>query len=647
MSNFKRTFGNLVSPVFLSYLDDNFSQLETASTQTTTLSGGALVNWKPTGASAVARSVQSKLQEHRSVEDTGAVGDNSTDDSTAFAGAFTDASGRRINLQGSSYRLNSAFATGGNITVEGNGGANGVPKASMVFAATPGPSGAQWDFTGSTSYPVISNVRVAHAAGAATTNGIGISFASAPYPFLERVWIENFDAGIKSTGQFFYGKLEDVVCADNKTYGFYHTGNLLNGLCINGGQFSRQTTGTGIVIDTGGSHVNMRGVYRELNSVGINIQGMHIVNDDGSYQEGQSSYDVYLPNIYPYLTAIYNLQGSYFDVVAGSGIPRVRGTLVKVNAIGNKFYNVTTNAPFMFDRIQQCTPSAFINNSYRTSYLTDIAHDPGHFVVDAKHAIFLPSFGSPTGFHARQGTTFYNTDPDTMATIFGWKVLTSGWLGTPAAVAPTATTTLNSSSVALSTNTGWYVGEGDEISIAGVTFGSPAVSSTMVLYSEPGPILIIEKSANQAVAGAAVSYPQATLQVLPGFAIAGQGAIPYSGTDIDVASGANVVLAEITIPTGSKMVVRMSSVMADEGATATGTCKTSTIFVSNNAGTIVGVVSNVTVDGGGGALAYTLSIVDGGSNRARLNVTQVTGNPLVFGWEGAFTVQNGIANRTA
>lgn len=109
MSNFKRVFGNLVSPVPLSYLDDNFGALGTASTSTVTYSGAALVNYTQPGASAISRTVQAKLQESRSVLDYGAVGDGVTDDTAAIQAAIDSGAKRVVCPAPGQYFVNGAI----------------------------------------------------------------------------------------------------------------------------------------------------------------------------------------------------------------------------------------------------------------------------------------------------------------------------------------------------------------------------------------------------------------------------------------------------------------------------------------------------------------------------------------------------------
>src|SRR5437016_5193100 len=92
MSNFNRIFGPLNSPVPMSYLDDNFSQLEAASTSTVSITGAGLIGFLPSGTGGIARTVQAELRDRGfNVKGFGALGDGSAYDTTAFANAIVAA----------------------------------------------------------------------------------------------------------------------------------------------------------------------------------------------------------------------------------------------------------------------------------------------------------------------------------------------------------------------------------------------------------------------------------------------------------------------------------------------------------------------------------------------------------------------------
>tara|TARA_R110002126_G_scaffold191567_1_gene339724 strand:- start:1664 stop:1891 length:228 start_codon:yes stop_codon:yes gene_type:complete len=59
----------------------------------------------PDGAGAVSRTIPDKLKESVSVKDFGAVGDNSTNDTTAISAARTAFANTSIDLAGASYRV--------------------------------------------------------------------------------------------------------------------------------------------------------------------------------------------------------------------------------------------------------------------------------------------------------------------------------------------------------------------------------------------------------------------------------------------------------------------------------------------------------------------------------------------------------------
>lgn len=569
--------------------------------------------------------------------------DGSLDSTQGLRNAIAAANGRMVEIPGGAgvtrehFRIGSALATSGNLSVRGSpSGINGVPRSAVKFSATPGATGAQWDFSAAPSYVFLQDLHIAHSAAKATRNGIGLNFATAHYPFLDRVWVSGFDTCIKAGGAFFYGELRNVVTMDCNAAGFLSSGNLLNNLSINGGQFSRSNVGLHLIAV--GSNVNLRGTYREANAVGLYVNSGHIISDYSSYQEAQTSYDIFFDVPYPFHTTHYSLVDSYFDIVQGRGLPRFRSTgNVTVYAQGNKFYNEPAVAPFAFDNLYGATPGVFIGNEYRSENLTNIPDDAGMLIIDQKHPLVLYSSGAPTNLPAQRGTVFINKSGTTMSTAHGWRVTSPGWIAPVPRIPTLATTTVNSAVVGIDTNTGWRVRAGDWISVGGVTWGTGSDPAAMVLYTEPGPKLVMAKAANHAVSRAAMTYASATLEVIPApNTTAGLGSRQFSENNIGVASGANVLLFEVKLSAGTKAVVKLLGIHANKGRSDEQfTTKESIVGISNSGGTIrVTSATDVgTTNGAGSALAYTILGSDAGGGVARIFVTQATGGATSFAYK--------------
>ena len=77
-------------------------------------SGSSLIGYLPAGANAVATTVQTKLRESVSVADFGAVGDNSTDDTTALQNAidYAVANGLQLNFAAKTYKITAPLTVG-------------------------------------------------------------------------------------------------------------------------------------------------------------------------------------------------------------------------------------------------------------------------------------------------------------------------------------------------------------------------------------------------------------------------------------------------------------------------------------------------------------------------------------------------------
>ena len=93
--------------------------------------GSDWIGFDPSGASAVARSVQDKLRETVSVKDFGAVGDGVADDSAAFIAARAAANGQKIYAPAGTYKLNQVVTGSTDLILEGDG-----PSTILDFTGT-------------------------------------------------------------------------------------------------------------------------------------------------------------------------------------------------------------------------------------------------------------------------------------------------------------------------------------------------------------------------------------------------------------------------------------------------------------------------------------------------------------------------------
>lgn len=129
-NNFPRNFGPLTSPVPLSYIDDNFARLESASTSTVSLAGAALVGFMQSGSGASASDVQTQLRKFLRPSQFGAVGDGVTDDAAAWALTLTAAGSANFEIwgdPGKTYLIGTA-----GITVTSKTNARIVPNGAKL-----------------------------------------------------------------------------------------------------------------------------------------------------------------------------------------------------------------------------------------------------------------------------------------------------------------------------------------------------------------------------------------------------------------------------------------------------------------------------------------------------------------------------------
>jgi hypothetical protein len=107
---------NAVDATTFEALGDGSLNPPTTRTQVTTN-----IQSLATGASAVARSVQSKLNDSINVKDFGATGDGTTDDSAALQAAITAAAGATLYIPEGTYYYTSLLTVSNSMNITGDG----------------------------------------------------------------------------------------------------------------------------------------------------------------------------------------------------------------------------------------------------------------------------------------------------------------------------------------------------------------------------------------------------------------------------------------------------------------------------------------------------------------------------------------------
>ena len=92
--------------------------------------GSALIGFLQSGAGSTARTVQAKLRDTVSVKDFGAVGDGSTDDTTAIQAAVNAAAGAELYFPAGHYKITSSITINNSLSILG------VRNQSVIMLAT-------------------------------------------------------------------------------------------------------------------------------------------------------------------------------------------------------------------------------------------------------------------------------------------------------------------------------------------------------------------------------------------------------------------------------------------------------------------------------------------------------------------------------
>jgi len=276
------------------------------------------ITYDPPFAGSVATNVEDKLAQVVSVQDFGAVGNGSTNDTAAFQAALNSGFSVYIPPTGSSYIVSSTLTVPANVAMYGDGYESVIQYTGTGSAIVLDPG------TGNATLydSILANFQLTNA----NTAAVGIRLKDVAEVLIDSVYVIGIGGGFTTaaiefsataaTGAVFAVTIRDSILRANQVGIKFSDQNLFNAITIRGGRIQ--------------GNLGTAGIFADKTVKGFSIFGTVV--------EGNLNQNIVLNNGAEALT----IQGCWFEtnVAATNGIVlQGSGQYVGVNISGNHFAN--------------------------------------------------------------------------------------------------------------------------------------------------------------------------------------------------------------------------------------------------------------------------------------------------------------------
>ena len=459
----------------------------------------------------------------------GAKIDNATDDSAAWQAAFDSiptTGGVLTWPVGTSYVASTliwpndgtnAYA----IRLKGNspGSTNGTVATATggVSAIRYGGTGSLFDMRNGTSANLnwCGSIENGNLWGPADSTEIGLNIYSMKHAVLKNLQIKFFSGyGVYVASAMYYSIIDGLRCYKNG-YGLYAAAAAMNGSSITHSVFS-VSTNDGLHLAWAGYPVNLAYNFYEGNGgYGANISNAAIVNITGDWFEANTNADLAV-SASKFYSAAVNLTGVNFEDNATHNSVYLSGVSI-FNSFGSRFGAYSSSKAI--EIATQETRGVMSGNIWpKVAGVTPVAAGGyGNFLWNDAQNLGFGNSKSTLNYSTviPSGTFVQNAAPLSNGGVVGWVYTTPGAGGNVNALSGVTAATTATDATITTSSTG-SIPLGAAISIAGVDFGTSALSYAKVVKVISTTSYELDNVANQTVSGAAVSWYRASYKRIGG-----------------------------------------------------------------------------------------------------------------------------------